>query len=143
MPAKTEILKGLSGPQEKWLITGVSATRCLQTRVLAASEALRSQHRSGQGRQTALQLDGSAFGCSQKPPGASLSLSLRHSSFRQWSSPQLLVERCGGGQTGTGSVLPSSCSPGLGCIPWGPPGWRHLKQGLQHSPSFLPLGRLP
>lgn len=86
MPAKTEILKGLSGPQEKWLITGVSATRRLQTRVLAASEALCSRHRSGQGRQTALQLDGSAIGCSQKPPRASLSLSLRYSSFRQWST---------------------------------------------------------
>lgn len=51
LPAKTEILKCLSGPQ-KWLITGVPLSSGP-----AASEALCSPDRPGRGREPALQLD--------------------------------------------------------------------------------------
>lgn len=116
LPAKTEILKCLSGPQ-KWLITGVPLSSAP-----AASEALCSQDRPGRGREPALQLDWLRGGLLLAPVSASLTVPELLLGQATKHGPPFSQKKGQGGegeQKGAGFVLPS-LHPVLGHTSLGP-----------------------
>lgn len=141
LPAKTEILKCLSGPQ-KWLITGVPLSSAP-----AASEALCSQDRPGQGREPALQLDWLRGGLLLAPVSASLTVpELLLGQATKHGPPFSQKKKKAKEGRESRRVLGLCChlfTLSWDIPPWGPAGWRPLQQGPQHTPLFLTLGRLP